>query len=613
MDGLENTPRKRGRPRLSAAEKAARGTIEQTRLEPREKRPQPRPEPELAPPAPRDYPAVARAYADSVRSGLIPACKWVRLAVARQARDLVRASVEGADWPYVWSDEAATAACAFVERLPHVEGRWTTPTIRLEPAQVFLLALLFGWRHRGAPGRRRFTTLYWELGRKGAKSTLMAAIALYHLVAEDEPGPSVVCGATTGSQARIVFGIANQMIARSTYLRGLGLRPFVNSICLMPEGATIGTMKPINARASTQDGLNPSCIVLDESHAQTFELHDVLKSAQGARANPLLLCPTTAGYNQLSIGYALRTTLCKVLEGILDAEHLLGLIYTLDEGDDWRDERLWIKANPMLGTTPLLDQMRRYCLDAQQTPGLEGEFRVKCCSQWANAGSAWLSMQHWDACADPGLRIDAFAGQPCWIGGDLAQRDDLAAVAYVFQRDEQLVAFVRCYLPEEVVAERARTVPEYRLWKERGELVLTPGDYIDYGIIEGDLRAACLRYQVKDICFDQFGSAQITSSLAASGYPARMESKNAKNMTAPARELEGLVTRRRFRHDGNSCLKWQASNVIVSRRIDDSILPKKESAESPNKIDAIDALLLAIGGWLRAQATTPSYAVLVVG
>ena len=63
---------------------------------------------------------------------------------------------------------------------------------------------------------------------------------------------------------------------------------------------TDGTIKPINAKASTQDGLNPSCIVLDESHAQTFELHDVLKSSQGARANPLLLCPTTAGYDLLS-------------------------------------------------------------------------------------------------------------------------------------------------------------------------------------------------------------------------------------------------------------------------------------------------------------------------
>jgi phage terminase large subunit-like protein len=608
------TGRKPGRPRLTKAEKDARGTTAGTRLEPHERAPQTPQEPDPTPDAPRDYPAIAHAYGLAVLSGSIPACKWVRLAAERQSADLARYRSDPA-WPFVWSDDHAAAVCAFVERLPHVEGRWSTPAIRLEPAQIFLLAALFGWRRRADPSRRRFTTLYWELGRKGAKSTLMAAIALYHLLHEDEPGPSVICGATTGSQARIVFGIAQQMITRSAWLRSQGLRSFVNAICLMPDGAsTVGTMKPINARASTQDGLNPSCIVLDESHAQTFELHDVLKSAQGARANPLLLCPTTAGYNQLSIGYALRLTLCKVLEGVLEADHLLGLVYTLDDGDDWRDERNWVKANPMLGVTPLVDQMRRYCLDAQQTPGLEAEFRVKCCSQWANAGSAWLSMAHWDACGDLTLRLEDFAGQPCWIGADLAQRDDLAAVAYVFARESLVYAFVRCYLPELVVLERARAVPEYRLWKERGELVLTEGDYIDYNKIEADIRAACTRFQVKDICFDQFGSTQLASNLYnAGGYPARQEAKNAKNMTGPARELEALVTRRRLRHDGNTCLKWQASNAIVRRGVDDSLLPKKESAESPNKIDAIDALLLAIGGWLRAQAATPQYAITVIG
>ena len=129
------------------------------------------------------------------------------------------------------------------------------------------------------------------------------------------------------------------------------------------------------------------------------------------------------------------------------ADHLLGAIYTLDEGDDWRDERVWMKANPMLGVTPTLDWMRRYCTDAQQTPGSKAEFRVKCCSEWSNAASAWLSMTAWDACADPTLTLDDFAGEPCWIGGDLAQLDDLAAVALVFERDDVLCGFVRCYLP----------------------------------------------------------------------------------------------------------------------------------------------------------------------
>ncbi len=565
------------------------------------------------PPAPRDYLEVAARYGAAVTAGLIPACTWVKLAVERQRRDRERSSRDP-DWPFVWLDYEAAAVCAFVERLPHVEGRWTTPTIRLEPAQVFLLTCLFGWRRRADVSRRRFTVLYWELGRKGAKSTLMAAIALYHLACEDEPGPSVVCGATTGSQARIVFKLAARMARGSAYLFHLGVRPAANAIYIKPDGLTAtGEMKPINARASSQDGLNPSCIVLDESHAQTFELYDVLKSAQGARANPLLLCPTTAGHNQLSIGYALRTTLCKVLDGALEADHVLGLIYTLDEGDDWRDEAVWIKANPLLGVTPLLDQMRRYCLDAQQTPGLEAEFRVKCCSQWAHAGSAWLSLTHWDACADPTLTIADFLGEPCWIGGDLASHDDLAAVAYLFARADVLYAFVTCYLPADVVQERARAVPAYREWVRRGELVITEGSMINFPQIEADIREACARYQVKDVCFDKYQSSNLVGNLYNAGIAARTEHKSAAVVTPAARELEARVKHGRFRHDGNSCVRWQAGNVVVSRRIDDSILPKKETADSPNKIDAIDALIQAIGGWRRATAPAPQYAITVIG
>jgi len=558
-------------------------------------------------PAPRHYAALAARYVADVLAGTVTAGKWTRLACARQKRDLDRDWAQDPAWPYVYRPDAVADVCAFIERLPHVEGKWKTPTIHLEPPQIFLLACLFGWRLKTDPSRRRFTTVYWEMGRKGAKSTLMAGIALYHLLEEGEPGPQVICGATTGSQARIVFNIAALMVKRAAWLRARGLQAYEHAI-----RSEDGTFKPINAKASTQDGLNPSCIILDESHAQKFGLHDVLKSAQGARANPLLLCPTTAGYDLLSVGYALRTALMKVLEEVFVAEHFFGVIYALDEGDNWRDEVVWSKANPMLGAgTPLIDQVRRHCLDAQQTPGLEAEFRVKVCSEWQNAASTWLSMTSWDRCADPTLTLEAFHGQPCWIGGDLAQLDDLAALALIFARDDRLYGFVRCYLPAEVVEERARAVPEYRIWRDRGELVTTEGTMIDYTRIEADLRGWCRLFAVRDIVLDQFGSVQMVGSLFNDGLPARIEPKNAKTCTPPARELETRVKHGRFRHNGNTCVRWQAGNVVVTRRTDDSLLPQKDGPESPNKIDAIDALLNGIGGWLRVQAATPHHEIFV--
>ena len=572
---------------------------------PQERRSDPDPTPGLPS---RHFAALAASYAAAVLSGRQLAGRWVRLACQRQQRDLDREWAQDPTWPFTYDPAAVQRVCEFVERLPHVEGRWTTPTIVLEPAQVFLLACLFGWRQRADPTRRRFTVLYWELGRKGAKSTLMAAIALFHVLEENEPGTHVICGATTGSQARIVFDIAAAMVKKAPWLRARGLEAYQHAI-----RTDDGWIKPINAKAATQDGLNPSVIILDESHAQDFALHDVLKSAQGARANPLLLCPTTAGYDLLSVGYALRTTITKILEGVFTADHFLGIIYSLDAGDDWREERLWIKANPLIGIAPRLDQLQRQCLDAQQTPALEAEFRVKCCSEWQNAAATWLSMDAWDRCADPTLTLEAFTGQVCWIGADLAQRDDLAAVALLFAQGDRLVAFVRCYMPTDVIAERARAVPEYRLWEARGEIVCTAGNMIDYARIEADIREWAKAFRVQDICFDQFGAWHITGNLSADGLPARTELKNARTTTPGARELEVRVKHGRFRHDGNTCLRWMASNVVVSRGVDDSIVPKKERAESPHKIDGIDALVSAIGGWTRAAVSVPQYAVMVVG
>lgn len=590
-----------GRPRLSAATKLARGTLRADRERKGARTSRRKPAKTAAAPA-RDYGSIAARYMADVLSGAIVAGKWTRLAVQRQDADLRRAN-DDPTWPFVFSATHAIEACAFLERLPHVEGSWKTPTITLEHWQVFIVAALFGWRRRDDVTRRRFTVLYLECGRKAAKSTLMAGLALYHVLHEHEPGANVIFGATTGQQARVCFSIAQRMIRRSAWLRDAGLAVFANAITFDAAG---GSLRPVNAKASTLDGLNPSCIVLDESHAQTFGLHDVLRSGQGARRNPLLLAPTTAGYDLLSVGYALRTTVTKILQGIFENDETLGVVYALDEGDDWRDPTLWQKANPSLGVTPTLDWIRQYARDAEQTPGLAGEFQVKCLSLWLFSASSWLSMTAWDGCADRTLTLEAFAREKCWIGADLASRDDLAAVAYVFERDGLLFGFVRCYLPELIVNERARHIPEYRAWADAGLLTLTDGDLIDHARIERDIREASKSFSVQDIAFDHYGSVQISGALSNDGLPARVEPKNAKTFTGPARELEARITRGKFRHDGNSLLKWAASNCVVSRRIDDSLLPKKANAESPHKIDPIDALLLAIGGWLRRPAAKQS-------
>src|SRR4030095_4050397 len=140
-------------------------------------------------------------------------------------------------------------------------------------------------------------------------------------------------------------------------------------------------------------------------------------------------------------------------------------------------------------------------------------------------------MTHWDVCADPSLRHESFIGARCWIGGDLAQLDDIAAVALLFERDGGIVVFTKFYLPRAVVQERARRVPEYAVWVKAGILELTDGTMIDYGKIEADIRGWCRQFNVAALRFDQYGSAGIVSNLAADGFPAAILDKNRKSMT----------------------------------------------------------------------------------
>ncbi len=550
----------------------------------------------------RDYVSVATAYAKQAvrdRKGK-RFCKWVQLAAKRHLNDLKRKR-----WPYEFDEWHANDVCGFVERLPHVEGVWDTATITLEPPQIFMLTVIFGWR-RKSDGGRRFTSVYIEMARKGAKSTLTAAVALYCFVCEGEVGPQIIIGATTGEQAGKVFEPAKRMVERAPgFADYFGLKVWARSIESKQNG---GFIQPINARGKTQDGWNPHMGVLDELHAHlTRALFDVIKSAFGSRKNPLLWVITTAGFDTNGVCFEQRIYVTKILKRVIEAEHAFGIIFTLDEGDDPFDESNWIKANPMLGITPSMDWMRSEAKDALASPAAEGGFKTKNLNIWMNAASAWLNYEQWKKCGDAGLDWPAFEGLEVHIGADLADKDDITAVAVAaIDADGRLICKTRFWLPEAVLdhpdhAEGRGPAP-YRTWIRQGHLETTPGDWVDHNEIEAWIRELIEVHSVRKVTFDQFAAAQAMASrlnedLATPDRPiAAILHKSAKNVTDPAKELEARVKAGpgKLRHDANPVMDWMASNVVVSRRRDETILPIKETEMSPNKIDGIDALVNAM-------------------
>ena len=288
-------------------------------------------------------------YARQVVKGEIPACHWTRLACERQLRDLERDDL-------VWKPEEAEKFCRFVELMPHVKGRWSTKTIKLEPWQSFNYSAVFGWYRKD--GLRRFRTVYLEVARKNTKSTMTAPVGLWMLGPEKEEGAEVYSAATTRDQAKIVFSIAKQM-ARKTpgYSKKFAVDINAHNLSSIP---TNSKFEPLSADANSLDGLNTLCALIDELHAhKTRKVYDVLETSTGARLQPLLWAITTAGFNRAGICFELHVYLKKILEGVQKDDSFYGIIYSIDDDDDWRDEEVWKKANPNWNVSVIPDDMRR--------------------------------------------------------------------------------------------------------------------------------------------------------------------------------------------------------------------------------------------------------------
>lgn len=539
----------------------------------------------------RDYVAIAIAYAREAvaRKRSKKFGKWVRLAARRFLNDLKRARQK--DAPFVFDRWHAEDPCRFIEALPHVEGKWDTLNIVLHPAHVFATVNLFGFRKHD--GTRRFTTALYAVARKNAKSTWAAGILLYCEVAEGEVGPQVVSAATTGAQARIVFNIAKRMVEHTPDIRtAFGVEPFANAIACVNNG---GTFKPINAKASTQDGLNPSAVCCDELHAhKTHDLLNVLKSASGARRNPLFLFTTTEGYETPGPWPEQRRFAQQVLEGIIEADHFFAVIYALDPDDPEFDERYWQKANPLMDVNPLLvEELRKIALEAKQMPGTLAEFRIKRLNRPASVVDGYVDLLKWKKC-DGAVDLDALRGVPCWGGLDLNSTRDLAALRLIWKVGDVILTWGRRWVPRECVFQRTErnTVP-YAAWVAAGLIVQTDGDVTDYAVIERDILDLRTKFNIQNIGYDLWNATDLVNRLVAEEVPMLQFIQGPRSYHPAMQALERAYIPGNLAHGGDPVLTWCASNLVARRDVNLNLAPDRK--RSADKIDDIVALLMAIG------------------
>lgn len=546
------------------------------------------------------HPAVEEAnkYAKNVLAGKIPACRFVVAACKRHLDNL--ADSKDKDYPYTFDAAEAQRKIAFIELLPHTKGEWgfKRQLVTLEPWQKFAIACIFGWK-RKKDGMRRFREAYLEVNRKNGKSVLAGGVGLAMFAADNEFGAEVYSGATTEKQAWEVFRPARLMVKRTPMLmEAAGIEVNASNMNKPGDGSRF---EPIIGNPG--DGASPSCAIVDEYHEHDSDaLYTTMLTGMGARKQPLMFTITTAGYNIEGPCYDKRREVVEMLDGTVPNDELFGIIYTLDEGDDWKDPAVLAKANPNIGVSVYQEYLESQQRRAIQQARFTNIFKTKHLGLWVTTKTGYFNMAQWEALKDTSLTLEQFEGQPCVLAFDLARKLDMNSMARLFWRDidgkrHYYSVAPRFWVPEDTVnnTDNRRMAERYQKWVNAGLLLQTDGAEIDYREILEEAKLANQVNPVQCSPIDPHGATNLSHQLDDEGLTPITITQNYTNMSDPMKELEAAIASGRFHHDGNPIMTWCIGNVIGKTLPgnDDVVRPIKQGND--NKIDGAVALIMVVG------------------
>ena len=527
-------------------------------------------------------------YYQAITDGSVTVGHWIR--------DWYRQIVDGLqERRYLFNQKKANMAIRFVQTFcRHHEGALAPGRIRLELWQKAMISVIFGIVDE--KGIRVFREIVIVIGRKNGKTLTAACIEALVLFLDPDYGKRVYNIAPKLEQARLCYEALYQMILKEPELAEITEKRRTD----LYVAETNSSAQPIAFSEKKADGYNPSAVVCDELGAwqgeQGLRQYQVMKSALGARKQPLLVTITTAGYVNDGIYDEMIRRSTAVINGTSRETRLAPFLYMIDDPEKWNDINEIQKANPNLGVSLTVDNILEDLAAAEQSLSQAAEFKTKVCNLRQNASTAWLTAEDIGKCfSDTGKTLEDYRHTYALMGIDLSVSVDLTAVVLLIQKGDTVWFFVRFYMPANKLEEAtARDGIPYSKYVEQGYLILSGENVVDYHDVENFYTDLVRKYEIlpQKNGYDRFSAAFLVQDLTAMGF--HMESvSQGSNLTGVIIDTEGMIK------DGR--LKSAEDNNLMKIHMMDSALKYDESnrrrlvkVSSTAHIDGMAALLDAM-------------------
>lgn len=525
-----------------------------------------------------------KKYAEDVLSGKIVAGQYIKLACKRYLSFFEREDM-------FFDTKAVDKVVNFISKLKHFTGSHASKPFILSDWQFHIICSIFGFKWKDK--KTRVTrTAFIQVGRKNGKSSLLAAISLYCLIADGEANAQVVFAANSSKQAALCFNMA------STFLSGLDPKGklFKRYRDKIKFDYTKSEIIVTAADATKLDGLNCSMFCQDElEEAPNGKLWNVLSTSQGMREQPLAIAICTAGFDLSSFCYQMRRSNIEILTGKASDDTMFSAIYELDDGDDVEDEKVWKKANPNLDIAIKSDYLRQQLQQAKNNPVLQTDVYTKLFNMWLSSSESWIPMEYIFK-AQKNWEYKDFEDSYAYVGVDLGATSDLTAISLLINQEEKFYFRNYYFLPSDCLTSSPNR-EKYKLWKKLGFLNVTNGNVTDYDEVSKKIQIINEEIPITQISYDAWNSSAWAIQMTNLGYNLVPYSQSIGSMNRPSKELQRLIMSEKIVLYPNPIDVFCFENCKPKYDLNDNLKVTKESWNQ--KIDGVVAMITSLGGYLN--------------